>query len=94
MDTGNKYILLSVIILIYVFLSSICYIEYKINYDNEKNDEKTNLKLLYILPWAFSSVGALIAQISLKYTKKYLLVNNILSLIIHIILLVLYIVLV
>ena len=54
MDIGNKYILLSVIILIYAFLSSISYIEYKINYDNEKNGEKINLKLIYLLPWAFS----------------------------------------
>ncbi len=92
MDTGNKYILFSVIILIYAFLSSIAYIEYRINYDNEKNDEKVNLKLLYILPWAFSSIGALIAQISLKYTKKNLILNNILAMIVQVVLLILYIV--
>jgi len=92
MDIGNKYILLSVIILIYAFLSSISYIEYKINYDNEKNGEKINLKLIYLLPWAFSSIGAIIAQISLKYMKKGLLINNLLALLIHIILIIFYII--
>ena len=76
MDKGNKLILLSVFILIYALLSVISFIEYKINKDNETNDEKVNLKLLYLLPWGFSSLGAIIAQISLKYTKKYLIINN------------------
>ena len=90
MDKGNKYILLSVIILIYIFLSSICYIEYKINHDNEKNGEKVNLKLLYLLPWCFSSLGAIIALISLKYNKKLLILNNICALILYIVLITLY----
>ncbi len=94
MDAGNKYILLSVIILVYAFLSSIAFIEYKINKDNEANGEKVNLKLLYLLPWTFSAVGALIAQISLKYTKKYLILNNICATVVHIALLIIYIVLI
>ena len=94
MDTGNKIILFSVILLVYAFISSISYIEYKINYDNEKNGERVNLKLLYILPWCFASLGGIIAQIVLKYNKKYLILNNILALILHIVLMVIYIILV
>ncbi len=92
MDTGNKIILFSVILLVYAFISSISYIEYKINYDNEKNGERVNLKLLYILPWCFASLGGIIAQIVLKYNKKYLILNNILALILHIVLMVIYII--
>ena len=90
MDKGNKYILLSVIVIIYIFLSTICYIEYKINKDNEKNGEKANLKLLYLLPWCFYSLGAISAQISLKYNKKLLILNNICALILYIVLITLY----
>lgn len=92
MDTGNKIILFSVILLVYALISSISYIEYKINYDNEKNGERVNLKLLYILPWCFASLGGIIAQIVLKYNKKYLILNNILALILHIVLMVIYII--
>ncbi len=90
MDKGNKIILFSVILIIYIFLSILDYIEYKISYDNELNDEKINFKILYLFPWALSSIGAIFAQIKLKYTKKYLIINNISALIFHIILFILY----